>query len=108
MWPPAPGTYQDMDPGWGRSLKEGSRPYSPSRDCVDLEEEVEDHEMPMQEEVVLEEEEVQGMPSKIFDCIGTVVTFQSMVGCGILELQGGSQNVYCFFLASQVQGFLCA
>ena len=64
-------------------------------------------EMPRQEEVVLEVEEEsggQGMPSKIFDCIGTVVTFQSMVGCGILELQGGAQSVYCFFLASQVQG----
>ena len=81
------------------------RCYSPSSPTKAEEEEI--------EEVVIEEE---ALPSRIFDCPGTVVIYQvdgsktttclkkhlpkAMAGSGILEVEdGGGKAVYCFFLA---------
>jgi len=80
----------------GFSQQSSGRRYSPSSPTKAEEEEI--------EEVVIEEE---ALPSRIFDCPGTVVIYQAMAGSGILEVEdGGGKAVYCFFLASQLQGFL--
>jgi len=86
-----------MHPGNTGGLPQPRGRYSPSSPTREEEEDE-------IQEVVIEEE---ALPSRIFDCPGTVVIYQAMAGSGILEVEdGGGKAVYCFFLASQLQGFL--